>query len=98
MIFAPVLRFYKNFVFTTGLVSTIGLFLCYQAQSLSFTGMFTLGKIITNVLTGFIFYFFKKHDLFYYNNLGFSTAELYVKTFTLDMLLWLGGLTLIFQL
>jgi hypothetical protein len=93
-----VFRFYKNFALSTGLVTAAGLFLCYQAASLSYAGIFTIVKMITNGLIGLTFHSFRRQDLFYYNNLGFSTRELYLKIFTLDMLSWLVALALIFQL
>jgi hypothetical protein len=55
-------------------------------------------KIITLAITAFFINNYKKKELFYFRNLGVSRALLWSFTLTSDMLLYIGVLTLTYQL
>lgn len=46
-------------------------------------------KLITNVLTGFLYVTFTKEGFYFYNNLGYSSKQMLLGVLLIDMLLWL---------
>lgn len=83
------LLFYQNFALATIVVSIFGCYLILESG----TGLFVIPvffmKIITNGLIGLIFHFFKQNQLYFFQNLGVTTIQLYSTAFGFDMVLWL---------
>ena len=84
------LLFYRNFWVASLLVSCIGGLLIWQSSSLSYAGLFSLLKILSDFVIGIFFHVFGKNQLYFYNNLSWSTLSLYSKTMHLDLAIWFG--------
>jgi hypothetical protein len=75
--------FYKNFLFTSLLITVCCLSIFWKYGLSVFVGLFWL-KIVT---LGLIYYFinnYKNKEYYYYQNLGVSKAVLWASTLTLD--------------
>ena len=77
------------------MISVVGCVLVKQSHSLSYAMLFSIVKGITNGLIGTLFHLFKQDQLYFFNNLGFSTLSIYAQALMLDMMLWVGALMLI---
>ncbi len=84
-------RFYSGIFFANLLItlSCIGLIVYFGSRSRELIGVLFWYKIIT---IGIIFYatiFYRKKELYYYQNLGVSKVKLGVATSVFDFSLWL---------
>jgi hypothetical protein len=86
--------FYRNFWIPSLLISVVGCVLVEQSHSLSYAMLVSIVKVITNVLIGTLFHIFKQDQLYFYNNLGFSTSFIYTLALMLDMILWFDAIML----
>jgi hypothetical protein len=87
--FKILLHFYKNFAIACISISLIGGVLTNSSESISYTLLFTIGKIISNILIGVLFHAFKSNLLYYYYNLGFSLKSIYALVMLLDLGIYL---------
>lgn len=84
------LLFYQNFALATIVVSFFGCYLILESGNALFVVPVLCMKIITNGLIGLIFHFFKQNQLYFFQNMGVSTLDLYSSAFCFDLILWLG--------
>lgn len=84
------LLFYQNFALATIVVSIFGCYLILESGNELFIIPVFFMKIITNGLIGLIFHFFKQNQLYFFQNLGVPTLDLYSSAFCIDLVLWLG--------
>ncbi|MCR8561014.1 hypothetical protein KXD93_25380 [Mucilaginibacter sp. BJC16-A38] len=84
-------RFYSGIFLANFLVtlSCIGLLIFYGAHAMELIGVLFWYKIITIGMIFSTWIYYKKKELYYYQNLGISKIKLAVATSTFDFLLWL---------
>jgi hypothetical protein len=80
--------FYRNFWIATLLITTFGSALVWQSDSIWYAAIFSMVKTITNLLIGLFVYILNADQLYFFNNLGFSTLDLHVKVMLIDMAIW----------
>jgi hypothetical protein len=93
--FAILFLFYRIFWIPALSISVVGFILVKQSHSVSYGMVFSIAKLITNILLGILFHIFKNDQLYFYHNLGLSAPSLYTQALALDMALWFSLLTLI---
>lgn len=84
------LLFYNNFSLATNAISIFGGYLILQFGTMAFVMPVLCMKLVTNGLIGLMFHFFKQNQLYFFQNLGVSVTQLYLFSFLMDMILWLG--------
>ncbi len=84
------LLFYQNVVLATTFINFFGCYLLLESGTVLFIIPVFSMKVITNILIGAIFHFFKQNQLYFFQNLGVSTFDLYSSAFGIDMTLWFG--------
>ena len=80
---------YRNFIPAVISIDLIGSVLIRISQSISYASLFTLVKILVNLIIGFMFHTFRKDLLYYYHNLGYSTISIYSWIMILDLAIWI---------
>ena len=86
----PVFVFYKPHA---SVANAFSLYTCYLLLSWGSTYyVLTLLwiKICSTALLGIVFHLSRRDQLYFYNNLGYSTVRLYAHAAVLDLLLWIG--------
>jgi hypothetical protein len=78
--------FLANFLVTLGCVYLVWL---YSANAIEIMGILFWFKIITIAVIFYGSIYYKKNELYYYQNLGVSKIMLGVSTSVFDFLLWL---------
>ncbi len=91
-------RFYSgiflvNFLVTLGCVYLMWL---YSAHAIEIIGMLFWFKIITIAIMFYGSIYYKKEELYYYQNLGVSKTKLGVTTSVFDFLLWLSLIIIVY--
>ncbi len=89
------LLFYQNFVWITFFISIFGCYLVWRSGTATFILPVFYIKMITNGLIGVMVHFFKHNQLYFFQNLGISTIQLYTSALFIDMVLWLSATLLI---
>lgn len=89
--FKLITRFYSGIFLANFLItlSCIGLLGYYSANASQLIGILFWFKIITIAVIFYSAVFYKKNELYYYQNLGISKLRLGVFTSLFDFLLWL---------
>lgn len=88
-----VFTFYRSFAFVSILISFSAAAIIHAYGIKTFTALFWF-KIFSLILFAFFVAGFKKKELYYYRNLGLSGCMAMSLAMLLDMLLFLGILTL----
>ena len=85
-----VTRFYSGLFFANFLItlSCFGIILTYGDHAFEIIGVLFWFKIITMALVFFGAVYYKKQELYYYQNLGVSKLKLGIITSTFDFTLW----------
>ena len=96
--FRILFHFYRNFWVATLLISAIGSVLVWQSNSVSYASIFSIVKVVTNVLIGFLFHHFKGSQLYFFYNLGFTTFDLHFRVMLMDMAVWFALVILVFSI
>lgn len=89
-----ILSFYRSFAFASATLTFACISIVYANGIYAFTVVFWF-KMAT---LGLIFYFinnYKKHELYYYKNLGVSKWMLWIPTLTFDFILFIVSTILI---
>ncbi len=83
-------RFYRGLFFANFLVtlSCLGIILTYGDRAYEIIGVLFWFKVITLVLIFFSAIYYKKNELYYYQNLGISKLMLGLTTSAFDFSLW----------
>lgn len=87
--FLILFHFYRNFIPAVIIIDWTGVVLTRASQSISYGLIFTMVKILTNLLIGLLFHMFRRDSLYYYNNLGYSTISIYCSVMGFDLGLWI---------
>ena len=82
--------FYQNFAMATVAISLFGCYLILQSGTHLFVIPVFCMKVVTNVLIGCIFHFFRRNQLYFFHNLGISTLHLYFSAMVIDLTAWLA--------
>lgn len=98
MPFSHLWLFYRNFILLTTAITFFQCVLMATATSWYFSITLFWTKLISSMLIGVLFHFFKHDHLYFFYNLGYSLRRLYTLVFSLDMLIWTLLITLTHQL
>src|ERR1700756_1381980 len=83
-----ILLFYKNFFFLSFILTLCCAFILYVNGISAFTIVFWF-KLLTLALIFYGINQYKKHEFYYYQNLGISQLTLWLVSFGVDMLLFI---------
>jgi hypothetical protein len=85
--------FLANFLVTLGCVYLMWLF---NAHAIEIMGVLFWFKIITIAIMFYGSIYYKKNELYYYQNLGVSKIMLGISTSVFDFLLWLSLIIIVY--
>jgi hypothetical protein len=87
--FRALLTFYRTFCIVTVSISFIFCFFLGSSEGFSSILLLLWMKVITNLLIWFLYSTFSKDEMYFYNNLGYSSTEMYCRIMLLDILIFI---------
>jgi len=84
-----IFHFYRSFAFPSTLLTAACVIIVYTNGLSTITALFWF-KIATLALMVYYFSSYKRHELYYYKNLGVSRLQLWIPSLLFDFLLFLA--------
>lgn len=89
-----ILTFYRYFIWPATLITLISCNILFYGSAKDIVYLFWM-KLISSICLGVYFEFFEARQFYFFNNLGYSKAALYMGAAILDLVFWIL-LTVIF--
>jgi hypothetical protein len=86
---AVIFAFYRNFFWACSGVSLSSCFFVYHSATYLFIVKTFWLKFFTTVVIGVYFHLFHSDQFYFFNNLGYSRAKLYISAALIDLISWL---------
>ena len=80
--------FYKPHAVIANAFSLFTCYLLFSWGSIYFALTLLWIKLFSIAMLGIVFHLSRRQQLYFYHNLGFSTARLYICAVSLDLVLW----------
>lgn len=95
---AHALLFYRSFVLLCSAITIFQCVLMANATNGYFGVTLFWTKLVSSLLIGVLFHFFKSSHLYFFYNLGYTRNILYGYALALDLSIWAAAITLTYYL
>jgi len=94
--FRILITFYRSICPLTLAVTAFNAVTLFMYGAITSAVLLMWSKVITSLIFGACFWFIKKDQFYFFQNLGYTWRRLFVFAFLLDMSIWLASVTLVY--